>query len=76
VRFAHDELVIDYEYESLRDHVGPEDIVTYAGNIKKARNLAIYEIQMTNPKMKMSEQSPGEPDWLMFGSSVMSVLGL
>jgi hypothetical protein len=52
VDFAKDVLVVEYIYESRRDHVPPEDIQVYANNIRKVQNLASYQMHMPNPEME------------------------
>ncbi|WP_457673752.1 DUF3857 domain-containing transglutaminase family protein [Thiolapillus sp.] len=42
VRMKGGELVIDYHYRSLKDHVPAEDIRRYAANVDKVRELAYH----------------------------------
>lgn len=52
VDFAEEVLVVEYIYESRRDHVPPEDIQAYANNIRKVQNLASYQMHMPNPEIE------------------------
>jgi len=49
VDFSDNVLVVDYVYESLSDHVKPEDIQSYSNNIRAVQSLADYQVHMPNP---------------------------
>lgn len=49
VDFADDVLVIEYAYESLKDHVDARDIQDYANHVREVRSLSSYQMQMTDP---------------------------
>ncbi|MCK4834495.1 MAG: transglutaminase family protein, partial [Gammaproteobacteria bacterium] len=55
VNFSNDVLLIDYVYESLNDHVMPEDIKAYSDKIREVRNLSFFQISMANPAMNFGE---------------------
>jgi len=52
---SEDVLVLDYLYESLDEHVNPEDIQAYSKNVRAVQNLADFRIQMPNPARKFGE---------------------
>lgn len=52
VDFSDNMLVLDYVYESPRDHVSPGNIQVYSQNVRTVQNLADYQIQMPKPTGK------------------------
>ncbi|HHJ17300.1 MAG TPA: DUF3857 domain-containing protein [Gammaproteobacteria bacterium] len=57
VEYSDGVLVIDYVYESRKDHVAPEDIQAYAENIRAARGLAGYQMLRANPAIDLGQYS-------------------
>lgn len=55
IGYKDDTLEIEYLYESLKDHVMPEDIETYLKNIHKVLDLSAYQIQKPNPALHYGE---------------------
>lgn len=55
VNFSKDVLTLEYVYESLSDHVKPEDIQAYSNNINTVQNLTSYQIQMANPAINFGQ---------------------
>jgi len=55
VNFSKDVLTLEYVYESLSDHVKPENIQAYSDNINTVQNLTNYQIQMTNPAINFGQ---------------------
>lgn len=53
VTFADNILVIDYSYESLKDHVLPADIKTYAKDISTVLDQTFYPIKIPNPEIDL-----------------------
>lgn len=49
VTFKANNLIIQYSYESIKDHVLPEDIQSYSENIDKVLELADYQAQKPDP---------------------------
>ncbi len=49
VRFEHNTLILDYRYDSLRDHVLPQDIASFSEHVKAVRRLAYYQIEKPKP---------------------------
>ena len=77
VDFSDNVLVLDYIYESLSDHVNPEDIQSYSKNVRAVQNLADYQIQMPNPAGKFGEFrfDAGDINWLMVVIVVLAFAG-
>lgn len=55
VDYRGDTLEIEYLYESLKDHVLPEEIATYSANIQNVLDIAGYQIQKPNPAFHFGE---------------------
>ncbi|MCB1668902.1 MAG: DUF3857 domain-containing protein [Porticoccaceae bacterium] len=77
VTFLNDALLIDYFYESLRDHVLPEDIQVYSEKIKMVQELSYYQIQMPNPDVDFGEYhfDINDVNWLMIIIVFLAVIG-
>lgn len=65
VGFSDNVLVLDYVYESLNDHVMPEDILAHSKNIRAVQSLNNFQIQMTNPAIKLGQYGfdNGDVNW-------------
>lgn len=57
VEFSDDVLTLDYVYESLSDHVEPQYIQSHKNNIRKALDLAIYQMHTPDPALELGEYS-------------------
>ncbi len=67
VDFADDVLVLDYVYESLSDHVKPENIQSHKKNIRKVLEISSFQMQMPDPALGLGEYSydPDDINWPM-----------
>jgi transglutaminase-like putative cysteine protease len=77
VDFSDNVLVLDYLYESLGDHVNPDDIQAYSKNVRAVQNLADYRIHAPNPARKFGEFhfDAGDINWLMVIITVLAFAG-
>jgi transglutaminase-like putative cysteine protease len=77
VEFKGGELVIDYIYESLRDHVMPVDIEQHAKHLREVYNLSSYQIRMPDPAIGFGEYrfDIGDVNWMMVSIALLT-LGL
>ncbi|MGD8908434.1 MAG: DUF3857 domain-containing protein [Chromatiales bacterium] len=76
VEFNGAELVIDYLYESLRDHVMPADIEQHVINLRDLHHLTSYQIKMVDPSIVFGDYhfAMGDVNWLMVGVALLSVV--
>jgi transglutaminase-like putative cysteine protease len=76
VEFDGAELVIDYLYESLRDHVIPADIEQHAVNLRDLYHLTSYQIRMVDPAIGFGDYhfAMGDVNWLMVGVALLTVI--
>jgi hypothetical protein len=77
VDFSDNVLVLDYIYESLDDHVNPDDIQAYSKNVRTVQNRADYRIQIPNPAGKFGEFhfNAGDINWLLVIIVVLAFAG-
>jgi hypothetical protein len=76
VEFDGAELVIDYLYESLRDHVMPADIEQHAANLRDLSQLTIYQVSMIDPAIGFGDYrfAMGDVNWLMVGVALLTLI--
>ncbi|MEJ2691743.1 MAG: DUF3857 domain-containing protein [Candidatus Thiodiazotropha sp.] len=76
VEFKGGELIIDYLYESLSDHVLPADIETHAKNLRDLNNLTSYQVMMIDPAIGFGEYHFDKADvnWLMISIAALTLL--
>lgn len=78
VDFSNDVLLIDYVYESLSDHVLPEDIKTYSDKIREVKNLSFFQISMVNPAINFGEYqfSPDDINWSIVSVVLLALISI
>ncbi len=76
VDFDGRDLLIDYLYESLSDHVKPNDIPDHTEHLKQAYNLSSYEVSMIDPAVGFGEYrfDIGDVNWMLVSTTVLSLI--
>jgi transglutaminase-like putative cysteine protease len=76
VDFKDGELLIDYLYESLSDHVLPADIEVHAKNLRDLYNLSSYQVRMLDPAIGLGEYhfAVDDVNWLMVGIASLTLM--
>ena len=76
VDFDGSELLIDYHYQSLSDHVMPKDIPEHAEHLKQAYNLTSYQVSMIDPAVGYGEYrfDAGDVNWMLVTTTLISLL--
>ncbi|MEJ2456235.1 MAG: DUF3857 domain-containing protein [Candidatus Thiodiazotropha sp.] len=76
VEFDGSELVIDYLYESLRDHVTPADIAQHAKHLRDVYNLSSYQVRMLDPALGFGDYrfEAGDVNWMLVNVSLLTLV--
>jgi len=76
VDFSDNELVLEYVYESLSDHVEPQYIKNHKENIINALEMSIFQMQMPDPALNLGEYSfdPDDINWPIFIILISTVI--
>ncbi len=76
VEFDGNELVIDYLYESLRDHVMPAEIAQHAKHLRDVYNLSSYQVRMLDPAIGFGDYrfDFGDVNWMLVSVSLLTLV--
>jgi transglutaminase-like putative cysteine protease len=76
VDFDGRDLVIDYHYQSLSDHVMPVDVPDHAEHLNQVYNLSTYQISMIDPAVGFGEYhfDASDVNWMLVFTTILSLV--